>query len=219
MASGSLRGGWATALAGLVLAAAVPAYSWQELPRPRPLRRTVLQGRAVTPNGTADGLLELYPAGAKGGLGRLVFTLYQADAPAFLDSLKSFHFDEFEGPGAPAAVRRLTQVEVRGKAGEVRVRVRQNGYHSAEVKGGFTFDTGVGGARARLELQKISRALRSGGTALVVRVTDTKDPRIWIQGEFPTAGRAWGLDRHLVGRPAPAPPGPGLKPLSGPGRP
>jgi hypothetical protein len=156
----------------------------------------------VTPVGEADGRLELYALGAKGGLGRLVFTLYKADQPegsAFIDSIKGFHFDDFEGPDAPAAVRRLTQVTVLGKGGQVQARLRQNGYYSAEVQGGFVFDSGIPGGKEKLELQKIFRALRDGGTTLVVRVTDSKDPKVWVQGEFAAGGTAGMLRKKLVG--------------------
>jgi hypothetical protein len=203
MALGFLRIGWSAALAGALLAAA-PAGPGP-VRRPGPVRhvlhKATLEGRALTPGGPADGRLDLYGDPARGGLERLAFTLYKAGAPEgfhFLDSLHGFHFDAFEGPDAPAAVRRLTQVEVLGPAGSVRVRVRQNGYYSAEVAGGFVFETSGAGARDRRELQKVFRALRAGGTSLVVRVTDAKDPKVWVQGEFPTAGTAELLTKRLV---------------------
>jgi hypothetical protein len=203
MAHGFQRIGWIAALAGAVLAAPSPGPVQPRRSGPvhHGARKATLQGVARTPGGAADGRLDLYGAPGKGGLERLAFTLYKAGAPegfSFLDSLRSFHFGDFEGPDAPAAARRLTQVQVLGPAGTVRVRLRQNGYYSAEVDGGFVFDTGLAGARDRLELQKVFRALRAGGTALVVRVTDSKDPRVWVQGEFPTAGTADLLTRRLV---------------------
>lgn len=203
MTVGFQRIGWIAALAAALLAA--PPAGPGPVRRPgaahRGVRKATLQGRALTPGGQADGLLDLYGAQGKGGLERLVFTLYKAGGPEgfhFLDSLRTFHFGDFEGPDAPAAPRRLTQVQVLGPAGTVRVRLRQNGYYSAEVAGGFVFDTGVASARDRLELQKVFRALRAGGTSLVVRVTDSQDPRVWVQGEFPTAGTAEMLGRRLV---------------------
>ena len=188
-------------LAAQVLAAAQPdPWRYQEVSRA--VRKLSTQGRALTPNGEADGLLELIMVTGKGGLDRLVFTLYKADQPqgsAFIDSIKTFHFDDFEGPDAPAAARRLTQVTVRGRGGDVQARMRQNGYYSAEVQGGFVFDAGAASAKERLELQKVFRALRRGGTTLVVRVTDTRDPKVWVQGEFRTAGTAGMLKKRMVG--------------------
>lgn len=189
-----LRIGCSAALAGALLAAP-PAHR----PGHPALRKATFQGPALTPAGAADGRLELYAG--KGGLERLVFTLHKADAPegfAYLDSLRTFHFGDFEGPGAPAANRRLTTVTVPGPAGTVRVRLSQKGYYSAEVAGGFAFDTGVARPRARLDLQKIHRALKAGGTTLVVRVTDARNPKVWVEGRFPAAGMARTLDQHLA---------------------
>jgi hypothetical protein len=187
---------WCLALLPVVALAAQP-----QLPHPeaagRSLRKLTTQGQAMTPNGAADGQLDLYAG--KGGLNRLAFTLYKAGeaaGPSFIDSIKAFHFRDFEGPDAPAAARRLTQVTVRGKAGVVQVRLRQNGYYSAEVKGGFVFDTGVAGPRDRIEIQKLRRALRAGADGLVVRISDSKDPRVWVQGEFAAAGL---FRKRLVG--------------------
>jgi hypothetical protein len=178
---------WCLALLPVVALAAQP-----RLPRPetadRSLRKLTTQGRAVTPIGAADGQLDLYAG--KGGLTRLAFTLYKAGeaaGPSFIDSIRAFHFQDFEGPDAPAAGRRLTQVTVRGKAGTVRVRLRQNGYYSAELKGGFVFDTGVAGPRDRVGFQTLRRALRAGADGLVVRISDSRDPRVWVQGEFTAA--------------------------------
>jgi hypothetical protein len=201
MAAGFLRSICLSAAA--VLWAGTPAGAWRSEEAGQSTHRMVAQGRALTPNGEADGQLELYSLGAKGGLGRLVFTLYKVAQPegsSFIDSIKTFHFDEFEGPGAPAAARRLTQVTVRGRRGEVQVRLRQNGYYSAELKGGFVFDSGLPGGKEKLDLQRIFRALRNGGTSLVVRVTDTQDPKVWVQGEFATGGPAGMLRKRLVGR-------------------
>jgi hypothetical protein len=202
MALGFQRIGWIAALAGALLAAPTsPGPVHRPGPAHRGVRKATLQGRAVTPGGAADGRLDLYGSPGKGGLERLAFTLYKAGGPqgfSFLDGLRSFHFGDFEGPDAPAAARRLTQVQVLGPAGTVRVRLRQNGYYSAEVEGGFVFDTGASGAKDRLELQKVFRALRAGGTSLVIRVNDSKDPKVWVQGEFSTAGTAEMLTRRLV---------------------
>jgi len=188
---------WCLALVPALACAAQP-QALRPDPLARSVRRLTTQGRAATPNGEADGRLDLYAG--KGGLTRLVFTLYkagEAEGFSFIDNIRTFHFQDFEGPDAPAAARRLTQVTVRGQGKEAQVRLRQNGYYSAEVKGGFVFDTGVAGARDRVEFQKLNRALRAGAAALVVRVTDTKDPRVWVQGEFPAGGAA-GLSRKRL---------------------
>ncbi len=155
------------------------------------LRTLTTQGQAQTPAGPADASLNLFCKEGAGGWIGLEFTVFKADEAtpgAFLQSIQAFHFDDFEGPGAPASGRRLTSLECRGGAGDCRIQVRQAGSYSSSLSGGFEFSTGVPNTAAGSGLRRLLAALgKAGGAALAVTVTDTRDPGVTIRGEFSTA--------------------------------
>lgn len=178
------------ALAGVQLLAG-SAPGWRFARTEAGLRTLTTQGQAQTPAGPADGSLNLFCKEGEGGWIGLEFTVFKADEAApgdFIQAIKGFHFDDFEGPGAPASSRRLTRLECRGRGGDCRIQVRQAGSYSSALSGGFEFSTGVPNTAAGSDLRRLLAALgKAGGDRLTVTVTDTRDPKAAIQGEFNTS--------------------------------
>jgi hypothetical protein len=161
---------------------AAPAWRFQ---RQQQLRTVTGEGRADTPDGPATARRMLFCREGKGGWTGLEFTVYRAGGES-LDGFKGFHFQDFEGPDAPAQRRRLTELGVAGGARPLQVTVNQTGSYSASMPG-FTFSTG-GPNRGTNPVKQLLRSVAVDSETLTVKVQDSQDPGAAIAAEFPAAG-------------------------------
>lgn len=164
------------------------------------LRSMTAHGRATTPDGEVSATLELSCKEGKGGtigLDLTVFSPGAANHDRFLESYKSFHFTDFEGPEASAARRALTRVTVLGAGRTLTLGTKQAGWFSSSEQGGFTFGFFGMNDRASNPVRKILRAIANGGHTLRIRITDSRNPEAAIQGDFDTRGMA-GMVRQLM---------------------
>jgi hypothetical protein len=170
---------------------------------PEGLRQVWLQGRASTPDGAAGASLKLYCREGQGGWVGLDMTVFQpgeANPNAFIDSSKTFHYRDFEGPDAAAANRALTRVTVRGQAPDLSLETRQSGSFSSSALGGFVFSFGAPNRQAGSAPQRIFKAIRDGGRSLSIRITDPRDPEAVILGEFDTGEASGPVQRMMNGQ-------------------
>jgi len=192
----------AVLVAGQLLAQpAVPA-AWHYARSEAGLRTLTTLGRAQTPAGPADASLNLFCKEGAGGWIGLEFTVYKADEATpgdFLAQLKTFHFDDFEGPGALASGRKLTRLEVRARSGPCQALVRQEGSYSASFSGGFVFSTGGPNRAPGSELKRVLKAIREGGDRLTLRVADSQDPQVTLAADFDTTGLGGAVKQLLEG--------------------
>lgn len=123
------------------------------------------------------------PTRTKDSVGALGFTVEIAQ----YDSLKAFHFDDFEGPDAPAQERKLLEAAIVRNGKSVRTfRASTSGWIS--VRHGFAFE--VSGVFDRKSVAKeILRALTEETDALRITITDTRDPGVKLALTVSTKGK------------------------------
>jgi hypothetical protein len=172
---------WACML--LSAAQATPGWRFQ---RTGELRSVIADGRADTPDGPVDARLVLFCREGKGGWIGLDCTFHRPAGSGYPQGTKGFHFDDFEGPDAPALRRRLTRLAVTGGARPFQVTVAQSGSLSSELQG-FTFTAG-GPNTGPNPVKRLLRSVVPGSGKLTVSIQDSQDPKALIRAEFPATG-------------------------------
>jgi hypothetical protein len=135
---------------------------------------------ASTPDGTARSTLAFQCAPGKGGTATVRFTVLAAV------KIKSFDFDDFEGPDAPATGRQLVTFIVQRAAGDLVVKTSVSGYYTVSDEG-FAFENSAM-ANARSKVTQLGDALMNGASAISVRVKGLKNAQKTIEATFPAAG-------------------------------
>ena len=116
------------------------------------------------------------------GLLSLEFTVSPAE------SIKGFDFRYFEGPDAPGGDQKLMRITVTRADKRFVHTFYQAGYWSAEVDGGFVFETSDVTRDKRSPFRKLLNQLREGGQSLEIAVTDGKNPARVISVTYPLSG-------------------------------
>jgi|GEM_PF-2440419 len=151
------------------------ASSWTQVD-PRTVQ-TAAEGRG--PDGPFKSRLEIMCTTGQGGTLTLTYTVMNSKG------LPSFHFDPFEGPDAPAALKKWTTVEVISSSGNEKRDVYVSGYFST----GKDFSFGLSALnRSPGDPHRIVRRIAEGAERLTWEVRDSQNPRLVLRSEFPLAG-------------------------------
>ncbi|HJQ36908.1 MAG TPA: hypothetical protein VKB93_07205 [Thermoanaerobaculia bacterium] len=122
------------------------------------------------------------PTRTKDSVGALGFTLEIAG----YESLKAFHFDDFEGPDAPASERALLEAAtVRNGKTTAKFHAATTGWIS--VRNGFAFEVSAVFDRAS-PAKDFLRALTEETDAVRITITDTRDARVKLLLTIPMKG-------------------------------
>jgi len=132
-----------------------------------------------------------YTASEKGAVG---FDLTLAHVAA----LAPFHFDDFEGPDAPASAKELLVVTIarKGKA-PLSFKVAPSGSYPDE--GSFTFEGSDITHNAVSTPKSIIRALGDDAEELRFTITDYRDAKLKIEVTIPVAGKQADFKALLTG--------------------
>jgi len=113
------------------------------------------------------------------------------------DTLRAFHFDDFEGPDAPSLKRQLlTATVVRASGAGQRFQASPTGWFS--VRGGFVFEVSDVFYREASTARKILEELRTEAVGLTLVIVDYRDSATRIELTIPLGGTSadfrWLLD-------------------------
>jgi len=112
------------------------------------------------------------------------------------DNAGGFNFDSFEGPDAPASLKKLLDIDVETAAGIINIKTAVSGSY-IENKA-FTFsmiamNTGRSGVRT------IAEALANGAKAIRITVHDMNAPPITIRTDFPASNARAVIEKTIKG--------------------
>ena len=116
--------------------------------------------------------------------GALAIVLTIADPSA----LKSFHFDDFEGPDSAIGGRKLMHFRIlaSGKATAIDV-VPSGSYVDVQGKETFAFEASELAAKRRSAERQVIEALGAGAETLEISVSDSRDKQLAIVVKLPVA--------------------------------
>lgn len=142
----------------------------------------------TSPDGPIKATLNVeYSSGKKG-----VLTLDFVVAGAF--KMKGFGFEEFEGPDAPAAKRKLTRITVEKPGGKpLTVNVTVAGWY---LDDSFHFAANEENKNPA-DVLKAVRAMQAGATKVSVTVVDLHDARKTLHADFASADPSAALAKLL----------------------
>ena len=138
----------------------------------------------MTPSGPAETTLQLRCSDWSKGVLSLEY------AVSGFEKIRGFSFDNFEGPDAPAARRKLAAVRVRTPRGEVTVRKRVAGYLTQPGVFAFSID--------RLD-HRLSKEIIGGRSKIAFTVHDSRDRNKSITSEFPAFGESGAVAKAMTG--------------------
>jgi hypothetical protein len=151
-----------------------------------------ISAQGMTPSGATETKLILKCRAGKDGAISLVYRING------VDKIKGFNFDDFEGPDAVAANRKLTTFTVQSAEGNLAINTALGAYYSGEEKDSFDFEFSALN-NSHGDLRRLINALMKGATKIVVKVQDSKDKSKFLQTEFPTAGSAAAISAAMKG--------------------
>jgi len=115
--------------------------------------------------------------------------------------IKSFHFDDFEGPDAPALKRKLlTAAIVRPSGAAQRFQASPTGWYS--VREGFVFEVSEVFYRKGSTARRVLEELRTDATALTLTIVDYRVSSTQLDLTIPMTGRSEDFRRLLAGLPS-----------------
>jgi hypothetical protein len=120
---------------------------------------------ATTPDGNFGATLSIECQPGLNGTISMIYTVDQADR------IKRFPFDEFEGPDAPLATKKLGQIEVRSKTGRVTLQKELAGYFASSRAFAFSFSVPAG--QKNEVTQMLDKIIQGAGTVSFCVLTET----------------------------------------------
>ncbi len=132
------------------------------------------------------------PTRTKDSVGVLGFTIEIAQ----YESLKAFHFDDFEGPDAPANERKLLEATV-VRNGKTTATFHASTTGWISVRNGFAFEVSAVFDRDSAA-KDFLRALTEDTDAVRITITDTRDARVKLLLTIPTKGTRAGFQWLLA---------------------
>ncbi|MBI3652613.1 MAG: hypothetical protein HY231_16450 [Acidobacteria bacterium] len=180
----------------LLLAATSLAQDWKSHSEPYGLRTAQVAAEGITPDGAAHTTLTIQCASGKGAMASIIYSVIGAD------KMKRFRFEDFEGPDAVAASKKLTTIQVVYSTGEA---VSEKTQVSGSFSDSDTFAFELS-AQAKLasEVTRLTTAMAAPNAAkIIVTVQDNKNPQHTLQTEFPVGGATSAVNETMKGCNAP----------------
>jgi hypothetical protein len=181
-----------------VSAPATPPAGWSASVNENGLRHAEVRGEAAlgklrTP---ARLMLQCRP-GMKGSISWMLEIEHASN-------LKGFNFGDFEGPDAPAAGKRLSELGIEGGLMHPQVSAAQNGYFHGDRPDSFVFEV-TAAAAAASDAALLADAIGPGTSGISWTVTSARDVNLRIAAHFP-ADDASAVVRDASAGCGPAPP-------------
>jgi len=176
-------------LALLALLSAGPLHAdWKYSVKPNDLRTATTTATGTSPAGPIKATLNVeYSPGKKG-----VLTLDFIVAGA--EKMKGFGFDDFEGPDAAAAKRKLTTISVEKPGGKpLTVQVTVAGWYLDDA---FHFAANEANKNPA-DILKLVRTMQAGATKVSVTVQDLNDAKKNLHADFTIEDPAAALTKLL----------------------
>ncbi|MCC6611505.1 MAG: hypothetical protein IT515_17765 [Burkholderiales bacterium] len=168
-------------LLGAVIAAAViaapaqAAATWRFTEGADGVRSATTWAQGQTPAGQVPMKLEVRCRPGPDGVASIVTSVRGAQG------MPSFNFDDFLGPDAPAAKRKLGTIRVVALRRDVSVSTSMTGSYLEDGTFAFNLSAPLVG---RNEVKWLTDAMILGAVLIVVTVQDPRDPRRRIQAQF-----------------------------------
>lgn len=143
--------------------------NWETKVQSNGLRTARSVALATTPNGSVASTLAFECQPGSDGTISVVYTIHQPE------KVIQFPFDQFEGPDAPAATKKLGQIQVHVKSGKgiskVTLQKELSGYFATPEAFAFSFSVPAGQKNEVAQL--LERIIQGAGTMSFCVLTET----------------------------------------------
>ncbi len=134
------------------------------------------------------------PYNDKVSIGALGFDLTVAKAP----TLTSFNFDDFEGPDATAAAKKLVEVIVK-RGGKTTLTMKERASGSYQENDAFMFGVSNLNRDAKNDIKTLLRELAAGADSVKIAITDSRNAATKLIFEVPVQGKQAEFSKLLIG--------------------
>ena len=173
-----------------LVASACKKWDWRFEVDGNDLRAARIAARGSANGSAVNTMLSVVCRPGPEGTVSINYTVYDTD------NAGGFNFDAFEGPDAPASLKKLMDIYVESASGRIDTKMAVSGSY-IENKA-FTFsmsamNTGRSGARS------IAEALANGAKAVRITVHDMHDQSIRIRTDFPALNARAVIEKTIKG--------------------
>jgi len=175
---------WILGAALALVAIAAPARAattWYFSENPNGLRSATTWAQGRTPSGQVPMKLEVRCRPGPDGVASIIFSVRGAQA------IHTFTFDDFEGPDAPAAKRKLSTIRVVALRRDVSVTTSLTGSYLEDGTFAFNLSAPLVG---RNEVKWLTDAIILGSLLVVVTIEDPRNAKRRIYAQFQASSAA-----------------------------